>query len=467
MKRYFLCVLLVLGLLFLTAQTQELEQEPQYASGTIKVLSQFGGDLFLDGEFVQSLFAHGTATWTDIPVGMHLVELKNPREQLKYAFMLSENELLTVDFDNLPAPIPASKPLTAEEPETSAQPTLAPIVNSHSFGKGGLIVQSGADGDIYLGGEYLQSIKEDQTRKIKNIPAGEYSLEFFNRYAGIRKDIVLGSGNMESVNISNAELIPYAHDMVFLAGGSFFLGSQFIDRPEHERPRHEVWLSPFLIGCTEVTQSLWQSVMGSNPSVRSAANLPVTNVHWYEVLDFCNKLSLKEGFAPCYKINKHFPDANNVGDFDSLRYSVYFNREANGYRLPTEAEWEYAARSGDSANRLQYSGSNRINDVAWYDGNSEKKLQEVAKKQANAFELYDMSGNVLEWCWDWWGPYNEEEAENPTGATSGTYRVIRGGGWMSQPDLCICTSRGGNSPHASAKDLGFRLVRNARAQMQQ
>ncbi len=454
-------------MLCLAGQSEELLQEVQGPCGTVKVLSQFGGDLYLDGEFVQSLFARGTATWNNIPVGMHLVELKNPREQLKYSFMLSEAEVLEVDFDHLPVQTTKSQEIPTPVQESPVVPSLAPIVNTHSFGKSTLTISCGSEGDVYLGGEYLESMKEDSTRKFKNIPAGEYSLEFFNRYAGIRKDIELSSHAPGNISISQSELIPYAHDMLYVPGGSFFLGSQFIDRPEHERPRHEVWLSPFLIGCTEVTQSLWQSVMGSNPSVRSGAKLPVTNVHWYEVLEFCNKLSIKEGFTPCYKINKGFPDANNVSDFDSLRYSVFFNPDANGYRLPTEAEWEYAARCGDNANRLQYSGSNRINDVAWYDQNSDKKVQEVAKKQPNTFELYDMSGNVLEWCWDWWGPYSEEEAVNPTGVRSGNYRVIRGGGWISPSDLCICTSRGGNSPHASGKDLGFRLVRNAWALMQQ
>jgi formylglycine-generating enzyme required for sulfatase activity len=356
--------------------------------------------------------------------------------------------------------MPASE---AEQSLPIEVPVLQPILNSHTFGFGTLVINSEISGDIYLGGNYLGSVKEDESKKFKQVPAGEYSLEFFSRFYGMRRDIELIAKATLSLTFSLSEAKPYAHDMVYIPAGKFFMGTQFINRSDHERPRHEVSLPPFLFGSTEVTQTLWQEVIGSNPSVRTARQQPVTNVSWYQVLEFCNALSLRESLTPCYKINKTFPDANNSSDLDSLRYSVSCNWNATGYRLPTEAEWEYAARCADSTNRMQFSGGYRINDVGWYDQNSGKKAQEVAQLKANAFELFDMSGNVFEWCWDWWGTYGKESEDHPKGAKSGTYRVIRGGSWYSEADQCTTTSRAGNSPHASAKDLGFRLVRNARA----
>lgn len=457
-----LCFILLTGMM-LCAQNAELIPTAPSNTGTLKIMSKFGGDLYLDGVFVQSLFANGTATWEDTPAGMHEVELRNPKGKFKHQLFLLEDDVLVLDFDALPAPYADPVKPAEPKPESPASSAIAPIINSHTFGFANLEIISGIEGVLYLGGEYLGSIEADKAKKFKKIPAGEYSLELFNKYYSIRRDIELISGTPAMISLNRQEAKLYAHNMVYIPEGSFFMGSQFIDRSEYERPRHEVSLYPFLIGATEVTQALWQEVTGSNPSVRTAANQPVTNVSWYEVLEFCNALSLKEGLTPCYKINKSFPDANNVSEHDSLRYSVTCNWSATGYRLPSEAEWEYAARCADSANRLQYSGSNKINEVAWYDLNSEKKAWEVGKKKANEFELYDMSGNVFEWCWDWWGVYGSESADFPTGAASGMYRIIRGGSWMSAAELCISTSRGGNSPHASSKDIGFRLVRNARA----
>ncbi|PKN72965.1 MAG: hypothetical protein CVU50_05405 [Candidatus Cloacimonetes bacterium HGW-Cloacimonetes-3] len=467
MKHILVLLLIMFTSIALCAQNAELIPTAPSSCGTLKIMSRFGGDLYLDGVFVQSLFANGTATWGDTPAGMHEVELRNPKGKYKHQLFLNEDEILTLDFDALPppytSPVKAAEVKSEVKPELTVSSTLPPIINSHTFGFSTLEINSAWDGDLYLGGEYLGSVAAEKSKKFKKIPAGEYSLELFNKYYCIRRDIELSSGSASIITLTRQEAKPYANNMVYIPEGSFFMGSQFIDRSEYEHPRHEVSLYPFLIGSTEVTQALWQEVTGSNPSVRTATNQPVTNVSWYEALEFCNALSLKEGLTPCYKINKSFPDANNISEHDSLRYSVTCNWSASGYRLPSEAEWEYTARCADSANRLQYSGSNKINEVAWYDLNSEKKAHEVGQKKANEFELYDMSGNVYEWCWDWWGVYGNEHEDYPTGAVSGVYRIIRGGSWMSAAELCISTSRGGNSPHASSKDIGFRLVRNARA----
>ncbi|MDD2229907.1 MAG: SUMF1/EgtB/PvdO family nonheme iron enzyme [Candidatus Cloacimonetes bacterium] len=467
MKRLFLLLFLLGFMLLLCAQNVELILVEPSNTGSIKVLSKFGGELYLDGEFYQNLFVGATAKWNDIPSGVHDVELKNTKGEFKRTINVAVSEESVVDFD-APAPVIPVVPETLEpnkeeEPPSPAYPKIAPLKNSYSFGYGILEIDSGVDGDIYLGGEYLGTVKADKIKRFKKLPAGEYSVELFSHNNCLRQDTVIDSKRTTSIAFSPANMNTYANGLLYVPEGSFYMGTQFIDRSEHERPRHEVSLSPFLIGATEVSQELWQSVMHSNPSVRTEFQQPVTNVSWYEALEFCNCLSLREGLTPCYKITKDFPDANNTSEYDTLRYSVFCTWSATGYRLPTEAEWEYAARCGDSNNRLQFSGGNKLSEVGWCATNSNNRTKNVAQKKANQFGLYDMSGNVLEWCWDYHGAYNSEPEENPTGVKSGLYRVIRGGSWMSDADACTSTARGGNAAHASAKDIGFRLVRSARA----
>jgi formylglycine-generating enzyme required for sulfatase activity len=458
MKHFLLCLAIVFVVSALCAQ-HEVAAPP---TSSIRIITKFGGDAYLDGEFYQSLFAKSNVVWTDVSVGEHNVELRNPKGVFSHNIIVTMNQEALLDFDNPPKANP--KPQTSEHqlPQFEPKQSLKPIVNEVSTGKGKLEIKSSHAGDVYLGGKYIGSIKANKRNKLNQLPAGDFSLEFFAGNLSYRQEIsIVHKGRMQ-VNISEIDMLSSPHDLIYIPGGTYFMGTQFIDRSEHERPRHQVSLAPLLIGKTEVNQDLWQEVMGFNPSVRTDARQPVTNVSWYQVLEFCNQLSLRDGLSPCYTINKSFPDANNISNFDSLRYSVSCNWDASGYRLPTEAEWEYAAKCGDSYNKLKFSGSNRINEVAWYLGNSGDRVQACAQKKANAFGLYDMSGNVFEWCWDYWGPYNDEAVSNPKGAKSGAYRVIRGGSWQSEPDMCNPTYRGGNDAADSSNDLGFRIVRNAR-----
>jgi formylglycine-generating enzyme required for sulfatase activity len=146
---------------------------------------------------------------------------------------------------------------------------------------------------------------------------------------------------------------------------------------------------------------------------------------------------------------------------NSLTGTVVMNINANGYRLPTEAEWEYAARGGKKTKGYKYSGSNKLKDVAWYSDNSGSQIHDVATKSPNELGLYDMSGNVFEWCWDWYGPYTEEKQTNPVGPSSGYYRVGRGGSWGHYSDYCRVAYRSDRGPYSRDIDLGFRLVRSA------
>jgi sulfatase modifying factor 1 len=242
-----------------------------------------------------------------------------------------------------------------------------------------------------------------------------------------------------------------------------------------------VKVSDFYIGKYEVTQKEWVDVMGRNPSKFKGDALPVENVNWYEAIEYCNKRSLKEGLKPYYSIDKSKKDPNNhpdpkFGNLDDVQWTVTTHPTANGYRLPTEAEWEYAAGGGQASKSYTYSGSDDIHAVAWYWRNSgDKELagfwlwptleqnhdrtRPVGGKQPNELGLYDMSGNVREWCWDWYGDL-QSNVKDPQGSPSGYSRVWKGGGWMGGSDYTKPAFRGHLAANGSGPDQGFRVCRN-------
>ena len=230
-------------------------------------------------------------------------------------------------------------------------------------------------------------------------------------------------------NTGNAVLDRLISNMVYVEGGTFTMGGtaeQGSDVDDDEMPTHSVALSSYYIGKYEVTQAEWEAVMGSNPSWFTGwNNLPVEYVSWKDCQKFIEKLNAKTGL---------------------------------NFRLPTEAEWEYAARGGSKSKGYKYAGSDNIDDVAWYDSNSGDKTHAVGTKQPNELGLYDMSGNVWEWCSDWYGSYSSSSQTNPTGASSGSSRVYRGGSWFYSAWGCRVSLRSYNSPDNRSYGLGLRLA---------
>ena len=234
-------------------------------------------------------------------------------------------------------------------------------------------------------------------------------------------------------------------EMVYIPAGTFTMGALEDDRDAYisERPRHMVTLTQgFWMGKYPVTQALWEGVKGFNRSVFNGPNRPVENVSWFDVVRFCNQLSHYEGLDPVYQIDGT---------------DVTCDWKANGYRLPTEAEWEYCARAGQD---FKFSGSDTLRSVAWYADTSLGTTHPVGEKKPNGFGLYDMTGNVWEWVWDWMNRYRKPPLVDPRGPKKGTLRIERGGGWRHHAHRIRISRRSNFDPMYSGDDLGFRLCRN-------
>ena len=361
----------------------------------------------------------GTIPWTgSLKEGMHLVEAKKDgyRSQQR-TINLSQQQKLDVAFTELAA----------------IQGNLS--VNYKPFGAdvyidGNKVGQSPHVFNGLLVGNHKVEIKKDgygTESKQVNILEGQTATLAGMLTTNTSSSLASGaslSGNIITIPVKKGISI----DMVRVEAGPFTMGAtqEMKDPWDDEKPAHQVTLTnDYYIGKYEVTQALWQAVMGNNPSGFKGDNLPVEKVSWNDCQEFISKLNRITGKT---------------------------------FRLPTEAEWEYAARGGKKSRGYQYSGSNNISDVAWYGDNSGSKTHAVGSKQANELGIYDMSGNVWEWCQDWYEDYSSSSQTNPTGATSGSYRVFRGGGWMHTAWYCRSSYRNCNSPDYRSSFLGLRLV---------
>ena len=283
--------------------------------------------------------------------------------------------------------------------------------------------------DVILDGKHIGTLP----LKLGNILVGTHTITISkNGYADHKQIVTITEGETANVNVTlkqggtNANIAGF--DMIYVKGGTFTMGAtaeQGSDAESDEKPTHSVTLSDYYIGRYEVTQAQWRAVMGSNPSIWKGDNLPVEDVSWNDIQEFIKKLNAQTG---------------------------------KRFRLPTEAEWEYAARGGNQSKGYKYSGSNKIKDVAWYDRTSRGKPHPVGQKTPNELGIYDMSGNVREWCQDWYGDYSSDAQTNPTGPSSGSYRVLRGGSWNYYARFCRVSHRNLNNPDLRISNCGFRLV---------
>ncbi|MCL2410438.1 MAG: formylglycine-generating enzyme family protein [Treponema sp.] len=271
-------------------------------------------------------------------------------------------------------------------------------------------------------------------------------------------------------------------EMVLVPAGSFIMGSDDPDDLEAQ-PSHQVTLTQsFWIGKFPVTQEQFEAVMGTNPSHFTTANgrppadgetdvrRPVEFVRWYETIIFANKLSIKDGFTPAYEAlnettGEWTTDTSRWGEIPtggrrSTRWAVRIVPGSTGYRLPTEAQWEFAARGGEgSPGGFMFSGSNNADEVAWHLGNSGEKTREVGLLNPNSLGIHDMSGNVWEWAWDWFGSYTSTHKIDPMGPASGVDRVVRGGSWFGGELGLRLAVRFRNESYHRWGGIGFRLVR--------
>ena len=374
--------------------------------------------LYVDKKSVGSLPWNG-----NLKEGMHLLEVRKDgyRSQQK-TIQLAQQQKLDVAFEALSA----------------IQGNLS--VNFKPFGS-----------DVYVDG-----VKVGQSPRVFNgVLVGNHNVEIRKSgYATSRQTVTISEGQTASISGSltstastsgtnvlsssssspsgNTITIPVKNgisiEMVKVEAGSFNMGAtpEMQVPYEVEKPVHRVTLTNnYYIGKYEVTQALWKIVMGSNPSNSKGDNLPVENVSWNNCQKFISKLNKLTG---------------------------------KSFRLPTEAEWEFAARGGKKSRGYQYSGSNTLGDVAWYEGNSGSKTHAVGTKQPNELGIYDMTGNVYEWCQDWYGSYSSSPQTNPIGAVSGSSRVDRGGSWFFTAKHCRSSYRFNLTPGYRLNFLGLRLV---------
>ena len=249
--------------------------------------------------------------------------------------------------------------------------------------------------------------------------------EIANKLVGVSTS-ANGQNGAQMITITAGNV---SFDMIKVEAGTFTMGctsEQGGDCYGDESPYHRVTISSdYYIGKFEVTQELYQAVMGTNPSNWKAYDRPVEMVSWNDAMEFCAELSRMTG---------------------------------RRFTLPTEAEWEYAARGGKKSTNAKYSGSSSVANVAWYDGNSGRQTHPVGKLRPNELGIYDMSGNVWEWCLDWYGSYSSASQTDPMGPGSGSIRVLRGGSWHNGAKGCRVSYRNGNTPGSRPYDSGFRVV---------
>ncbi|OQX29564.1 MAG: hypothetical protein B0D92_03070 [Spirochaeta sp. LUC14_002_19_P3] len=341
-------------------------------------------------------------------------------------------------------------------------------------GFGEIVVKTEISGKLFLNGKYMAVMAKNEEGRLRNIRSGFHNVEI--RFGGmsVRESVSVKKNQVAEVSFTGSKNVLLPNSFVLVKGGAFQMGS---DSGQYdEQPVHTVTVENFAMSQYEVTYREFLEFMNNaevspqgmlrgrkvfNIASENAAikydrkfyfnssvlvksiESPIIEVPWFGALEYCNWRSKKENRYPAYTIM----DGN-----------VTWDRNSNGYRLPTEAEWEFAASGGVLPEGYPYAGSRNINLAAWYGGNSSGKTHPVGLKQPNVLKLYDMSGNVMEWCGDWYSTYQAYKQDNPVGPPYGEYRVIRGGGWNGFSSTNRITNRDYGVPENGYNDVGFRLV---------
>ena len=426
----------------LTAQTQPRKDTNNYNCAVVKVL--FVGDIIdFDGNIVKPVVKYTNETWVYMPQRSRQLKITTKdylplmvtfedygvdklESNRTYVLTLVGNtqqqaqqtQTLTIRYTPSSATVLVDNKMVNGS-NGVAQTTLP--VGQHSY----IVACNGyesEEGTVKLKATAPSNLQITLTKEAVAIQQSSVTQPTVAQQPVVRPTVV--NSNNISIPVKDGISI----DMVRVEAGTFTMGATpEMENPwDGEKPTHQVTLTnDYYIGKYEVTQALWKAVMGKNPSDFKGDNLPVEKVSWDDCQEFISKLNRITGKT---------------------------------FRLPTEAEWEYAARGGKKSRGYQYSGSNNLSDVAWYKDNSGSKTHVVGTKKANELGIYDMSGNVWEWCQDWKGSYCSSSQVNPTGANSGSYRVGRGGHWVSVARGCRSSWRFGITPDERNYSLGLRLV---------
>ena len=411
------------GILTVAASAETLVERVRLQSntGTVVLTTAAGADLYIDN------VKCGTGTWQgELKPGEYIVEARQT------SHVSTSQRITVIRGEQTQATIPSPVPITGFVSVMTNPSGAKILIDGQEVGKSPMNVN-----DVLIGSHQVTLKAEGYKDYTATVVVKEGEMASVS--ATMEKGFTPGEGRTFTVNGVSFVMVP-------VEGGTFQMGAtseQRSDGYDDEKPVHSVTLSSYSIGQTEVTQELWQAVMGSNvrqqrdslvamwpltsfPLSGEGAKYPMCYISWQDCQAFIAKLNKLTG--------QHF-------------------------RLPTEAEWEYAARGGNQSKGYKYSGSNTIGDVAWYNGNSGKRTHEVGTKRPNELGLYDMSGNVYEWCQDWYGYYTSSSRTNPSGASSSSSaRVHRGGNWENNARICRTSFRGHKTPSDCEEGLGLRLA---------